>query len=114
MATYQTRTNVMTEFAFMSQAEYADPYNDIELDVQFTGAGREIIVPAFWAGENVWKVRFAPPSEGTWSYHTFCSNMDDTGLCGQTGSAEAAEYDGENPLLKHGRLRVAPSGRDLC
>ena len=113
MSTYQTRTNVMMEFAFTSQVDYADPYNDIELDVQFTRAGREIIVPAFWAGENVWKVRFAPPAEGTWSYHTFCSNMDDAGLCGQTGSIEAAEYDGENPLLKHGRLRVAPSGRYL-
>ena len=33
MPTYETHTNVMTEFAFTARAEYADPYNDIELDV---------------------------------------------------------------------------------
>ena len=112
--TYHASVNEMIEAAFRSSGTYADPYNDVDLDVIFScDAGVSIRVPAFWAGDNVWKVRFAAPDEGTWNYVTECSNGDDTGLAGQEGVIEAGAYRGNNQLLKRGRLRVAENRRHL-
>ena len=53
------------EWAYFSGRAYADPFNDIELDVVFTGPnGQEQRVPAFWAGEQVWRIRYAAPTSG--------------------------------------------------
>lgn len=109
-----TTTNTMTEFAFRSKARYNDPYNDVEVDVTFTGPkGAKLTVPAFWAGDEVWKVRFAAPSRGTWKFGTKCSNPADAGLNGQTGEVVAEPYKGKNPLLKHGRVCVSKDRRFL-
>jgi hypothetical protein len=115
MSTLRTVTNTMTEIGFTAQNAYADPYNDVELDIEFkcVDDGSEVIVPAFWAGGDLWKVRFAPPKAGEWHYRSVCSNMDDSGLCGQAGTISATQYDGDNPLLRHGRLRVATNDRYL-
>jgi hypothetical protein len=39
-----------------------------------TCKGRNIVVPGFWDGGNTWKLRFAPPSDGTWQYVTSCAD----------------------------------------
>src|SRR3954453_1873603 len=71
----QTQANVMTELAFTAGKDYADPFNDVTLDVTFIDpTGRELRVPAFWAGGNVWKVRYASPVVGT---HTFRTEFKD-------------------------------------
>jgi len=107
-------TNCVTEVAFRSTETYADPYNDVDLDVAFTGPkGKQVRIPAFWAGDNVWKVRFAAPERGTWKYATTCSRADDAGLQDQKGAVIARRYKGSNDLLKRGRLRVAESRRTL-
>ncbi len=114
MPKYHTAVNVMTEIAFVSQQTYADPYNDVDFDVRFCDPeGREIIVPGFWAGGNVWKVRFAPPSDGTWTFRTVCNHDEDSGLNGQSGEIVATPYDGYNQLLRRGRLRVSTNRRYL-
>ena len=113
MLTIHSTVNTMTEFAFRSSARYADPYNDVDLDVTFSAKGKVLRVPAFWAGENVWKVRFAPPSRGTWRYVTTCSNHPDAGLHNQKGEIVASAYRGKNSLLRHGRLRVSKNRRYL-
>src|SRR5207302_7925151 len=42
----------VAEWAYSSGKAYADPFNEVELDVVFTDLqGREQRVPAFWAGE---------------------------------------------------------------
>lgn len=45
---------VVTEWAYTSRKSYADPYNEVQLDVIFTDPeGKEYRMPAFWAGEKV-------------------------------------------------------------
>ena len=115
MPTIHSQTNNVTEFALRAGKVYDDPYNEIELDVAFTGPdGARITVPGFWAGDEVWKVRFAAPTAGEWRYETICSNANDAGLHGQTGRVVAQEYTGENELLKRGRLRVSENRRYLA
>src|SRR4051794_14458796 len=61
-----TQANVMTELIFKANNNYAHPFNDVALDALFIDPiGRELRVPAFWAGSNVWKVRYASRNLGT-------------------------------------------------
>ena len=98
----------VTEWAFHSAKVYSDPFNDIELDVVFTDPqGREQRVPAFWAGEQAWRIRYAPHSTGRYHYRTICSDAMNPDLHERTGLLEVSPYVGDNPLLRHGSIRVA-------
>ena len=109
-----TEANVMVELAFESSRAYADPFNEVTLDVLFTGPqGTEARVPAFWAGGNVWKARYASPVTGAHRFRSECSPAGDKGLHGVTGTVQVRPYGGANPLCVHGPLRVAPGGRRL-
>src|SRR5687768_13556929 len=56
----QTETNVMVELTLTASRTHADPFNEVTLDVVFADPkGHELRVPAFWAGTNVWKARYA-------------------------------------------------------
>jgi hypothetical protein len=103
--------HVPAEWTFLSGRKYADPFNEVELDAVFTGGGGTWRVPAFWAGSNRWRVRFAPPAPGTYRFRTECSVSSDRGLHGREGVLEAAGYEGDNPLLKHGPVEIAPDRR---
>jgi len=109
-----TEANVATEMTFLSGRTYADPFNEVSLDVLFTGPnGQERRVPAFWAGNNVWKVRYASPVTGMHRFRSVCSERQDQGLHGVSGTVEIKNYTGSNPLLLHGPLRVDESHRYL-
>jgi hypothetical protein len=59
------QTNVPMEFSLTAAQVYRDIFNDVELDVLFTASdGEQWCVPAFWAGDNVFRVRFAAPKRG--------------------------------------------------
>src|SRR5690242_2580695 len=60
----EARQNSVTEWSFTSGKSYRDPFNDLELDVVFSGPGGEERVPAFWAGEQTWRVRYAAKRPG--------------------------------------------------
>ena len=106
--------NCAVEWAMTSGKTYGDPFNDVELDVVFTDPdGLERSVPAFWAGEQTWRVRYASPIVGRHHYRTTCSDETNADLHGQTGQLEVAPYTGGNPLLQHGPLRVAEDRRHL-
>ncbi len=108
------QTNVPTEFSLTAARTYADPFNEVEVDVLFTGPdGREWKVPAFWAGGGVFRVRFAAPEPGRYTYRSFCSHAEDAGLHGRTGELEVAPYEGPHALYRHGRVRVADNRRTL-
>jgi hypothetical protein len=110
-----TQRNCMTEWSFRSGRTYADPFNEVELDVIFRSpGGEELQVPAFWAGEQSWRVRFAPAEVGRYHYRTVCSDADNDDLHGIEGELEVAEYEGGNPLLRHGGLRVSENHRHLA
>jgi hypothetical protein len=100
------------EWSYASGKNYTDPFNDVELDVVFTGPnGERQRVPAFWAGGNVWRVRHAASAPGSWSFRTVCSDGSNPDLHDRTGRLEAAPYEGQNALYRHGAIRVAADHR---
>jgi len=108
------RQNCPIEITFESAKSYADPFNDVELDVVFTDPeGEEHKVPAFWAGENCWKVRYSSPKTGLHKWRSICSDQMNTDLHNRQGSLEILPYEGENPLLKHGRLQRSANDKFL-
>ena len=99
--------NSVIEWSYASTKVYEDPFHDLEIDVVFTepeGVKRK--VPAFWAGEQNWVVRYASPVPGRHHFRTVCSDADNADLNGCEGEIEIAPYDGNNPLYRHGPLRV--------
>ncbi len=110
----RTEANVMLELPLTASRTYSDPFNEVTLDVAFIDPqGRELRVPAFWAGTNVWKVRYASPVVGTHRFRSECSDARDRGLHDITGKVEVKPYTGQNPLYAHGPLRVAANRRYL-
>jgi hypothetical protein len=109
-----TGTNVPIELTFEARREHADPFHTVTLDVVFTapdGATRR--VPAFWAGGDRWKVRYAAPEVGEHRWRSICDPGDDAGLHGVEGVVRVAPYEGDNVLYRHGPLRVASDRRYL-
>ncbi|HEY3857812.1 MAG TPA: DUF4038 domain-containing protein [Verrucomicrobiae bacterium] len=110
----KTQANVMTELTFTAKHSHTDPFNNVTLDVVFTDPhGRELRVPAFWDGGNIWKVRYASPEIGTHVFRTQCSDVSDKGLNGVTGKVPIRPYTDSNPLFRHGPIRVAENRRFL-
>jgi hypothetical protein len=107
-------TGKPTEIALVAELVYSDIFNDVDVDVVFTHAGGDSWrVPAFWAGDNVFRCRFAAPMAGDYTWRSECTNAVDTGLHGRSGKLVVQPYDGGCDLYRHGRLRVAPSKRTL-
>lgn len=107
-----TETNVVAEISFVSDEPYGNPFADVMLDVEVTAPdGIKKLVPAFWAGDKTWKVRYASPEVGTHTYWTMCSVEDDAGLHGVAGEVEVTPYTGDNPLYKHGPIGIADDKR---
>ena len=102
----------VTEWSYLSTQQHADPFNTIELDVIIThGGGSSWRIPAFWAGDQEWRVRFSPPHSGKYHITTICTDTSDFKLHGVKHSLEATPYQGNNPLFIHGPLRIAGSKR---
>jgi len=93
------------------QKAYADPFNDVTLDVTFVNGATSLTMPAFWDGGNTWKVRFAPTLTGTWTYSTSCSNTADTGLNNQIGTVNCTAYTGGLAIYQKGFVKVPASTR---
>jgi Protein of unknown function (DUF4038)/Domain of unknown function (DUF5060) len=85
------------------------------LDVAFTApSGKTVVVPAFWVGEQTWCVRYASPETGAHAFRTHCSDEGNPSLHDQVGEVVTEPYLGDNPLYKHGGLRVADDRRHFC
>lgn len=114
MTTYYGVQNCVTEWAFTSGKAYGDPFNEIQLDVHVTAPDdTRQIIPAFWAGDQMWRMRYASPHVGTHSFRTECSDSNNADLQGREGVIEISPYTGTNPLLRHGALRVSEDKRHL-
>jgi len=110
---YATRNHPI-EWAYTSNKSYDDPFNAVELDVVFTDPdGQEHTIPAFWAGEQTWRVRYAPTKEGPYRCRTVCSDAGNPDLHGVEDRLQVVPYAGSNSLLQHGHLRVAADRRHL-
>jgi len=102
----------VVEWSYNSGKAYADPFNDVGLDVVFTDPqGHEQTVPAFWAGEQTWRIRYAPRAAGNYAYRTVASDSANGDLHGRHGALEVTSYEGDNPLRKHGPIHVSADQR---
>jgi hypothetical protein len=100
------------EWAYPSGKAYRDPFNEVELDVIFADPqGQEHRMPTFWAGDQVWRIRFTPQLAGQYTYRTVSTDTSNHDLHGLEGVLEVSEYQGTNPLRKHGPPRVASDHR---
>src|SRR5262245_38317035 len=92
--------NCATEWSLRSGRRYADPFHEAVVEVEVTcpdGASQR--VPAFWAGEDTWRVRYASSQVGTHTFRTRCSDASNPDLHGQEGELTVTAYDGGNPLF---------------
>ena len=85
--------NHIAEWSFTSGHPYGDPFNEITLDLHVIDPeGGEQVVPAFWAGDQTWRVRYASPKVGIHRYRTVCSDSSNSDLHGRTGVLEVTPY----------------------
>jgi hypothetical protein len=101
----------MFEATFVSAKKYADPFNDVDVDVIFSDGSRDWRVPAFWEGDQRWSVRFAPPSPGEYTYRLESTDPANRDLNGYEDRVVIAPYSGSNQLLARGALRVSDNCR---
>lgn len=102
------------EAAFTGSAEYENPVQDVQVEVDFTSpTGKKHTVLAFWDGEKTWKVRFSPEETGKWTYRSRASRESDAGLNNHTGEFTCGPYAGRNPLYRHGAIGVSENRRTL-
>jgi len=107
-----SQANRVAEISFQAEKSRSNPFLEIKLDVVFTDPlGTQKTVPAFWAGGDRWKVRYASSILGTHHYRTQCSDTGDDGLHGVEGRIEIKPYYGENSLYRHGPIQVASDSR---
>jgi hypothetical protein len=81
---------------------HANPYVDVKLSARFEGPSGPLVVPGYWDGGDVFKIRFTPPAEGRWTYRTTSS---DPGLDGKTGALVATRAS----KGRHGFVRRDPA-----
>ncbi len=65
------------EWSFHAERTYDEPFADVHLDAHLTApSGRTAIMPAFWDGGSIWRVRFNPDEVGTWQLRTIARVRD--------------------------------------
>jgi hypothetical protein len=69
-AHHPARESGVFEQTFESQKSYADPFNEVDVDVIFSKDGENWRVPTFWRGGSKWTVRFAAPTTGQYTYQS--------------------------------------------
>jgi hypothetical protein len=99
------------EQTFESQKSYADPFNDLDVDVIFSKDAQNWRVPTFWRGGSKWTVRFAAPTPGEYTYHLESTDKSNPDLNGHEASVRIAGYSGASALRQHGMLRVSRDKR---
>ena len=106
----------VAEWSCRSAVEYANPWRDVELSFVFTTpAGRELRVPAFWAGGRRWCARYSSGEVGEHRFRTECSDPRNGGLHGRIGAVRVVEAAGENRVDLHrrtGAVRVVEGASD--
>ncbi len=107
-------TREVIEWNYTSNKVRPDPFNEIELDIVITHEdGESWVVPAFWAGDREWRVRFSAPKYGAYVATSQCSDTQDIQLHKIKKSLSISLYEGNNPLYKHGALQTNVSKQNF-
>ncbi len=94
------------EMEFKSSKKYKRPFYDVQVDCLFTHEdGEPLKIPAFWDGGDTFRVRFALPKAGKWSYSSVCTDKDNA-LLQISGEITAEAYTGALEIYKHGFLKT--------
>lgn len=89
------------EWAFRGGKRYSNPFVDLTIDAIFTSpSGARFTVPAFYDGDDTWRVRFNPGEVGRWTYQTASRPADPSWL--RQGSFDVLTAEGR------GFLRATP------
>ena len=89
------------EWAFRSESGYAAPFADVHLDAMFTAASvRTATMPAFYDGDDTWRVRFNPDEVGRWTFRTV-ARVSDRGL-EREGSFHVVPYQSRGFTFESG------------
>ncbi|QDT05661.1 Putative endoglucanase [Rubripirellula lacrimiformis] len=76
----------VNEVSLNAAGSYSNPYLDVDLWVTLSGpSGESYLVPAFWDGEDVFRVRLVATSAGKWSWSTGAAT-NDLGLDNKSGT----------------------------
>jgi len=85
-----------------------NPYLDVQLAAAFSQGDRRIVVPGFYDGDGVYKVRFSPPVQGQWRYETRSNRPELSGKIGSfTAGSPTADNCGPIGVFKTFYLRYA-------
>lgn len=86
----------------------------VDVDMVFTGPdGKTFTSHAFTDDNKTFTFRAAFPVSGIWSWKTTCSDASNTSLHNISGKVKVAKYKGDNPLYRHGDLKVSDNKRYL-
>lgn len=96
------RNRVVT-LTFQTSKIYQNPIKDCMFEVTFTHQNLSIKREAFWDGDNIYRVSFAPTALGEWKYHV---RSTDQKWDGHVGEVYCEEYQGDLEIYKHGFLKV--------
>ena len=111
-ATNSTEANRVIEIELRSDIQYENPFTEIELDAIVTQPdGKELRVPGFWAGGDRWCFRYASKQIGKHPWRTECTDEKNAKLHGATGEISVVDYEGDNPLYRHGPIPVTEDQR---
>lgn len=84
------------------------------VDVVFSGPdGETFRTPAFTDNGKTYHFQAAFPSSGVWSWKTVCSDITNPGIHNREGRVKVSSYEGDNPLYRHGDLKVGDNKRFL-
>lgn len=106
--------NQVFEWSVCSNKSYTDPMVEVELYAAVTDpTGQTRRIPAFWSEHGVWRFRYSSSLVGLHSYHTECSDIQNTNLHMQTGVFTVTPNESENPLFEHGAIGKSADNRTL-
>ena len=100
------------EASITSSQQPVEPGQHVNVQFELTGPeGNRHIQPGFWNGGRTWTVRFSPSVVGGWKWRSLCET--DASLNNEFGAFECVPYQGDNPLYRHGPIRVSHDGHYL-
>lgn len=83
-----------------------NPFDDVQVAATFDGAGKRIVVPGFYDGDGLYRIRFSPSEPGSWTWR---SSSNAPALDGRSGTFRCASSGAGN----HGPVRVTADGYHL-
>lgn len=96
------------DISLKTDKAYRSPFEDVDVFGTFRGPdGRTIKLLAFWNGNGIWILRFAPTAVGQWQFTV--ESTDKNPDFNQSGSVECVPYTGELDMYRHGFLQVSES-----